>query len=171
MHNPYALFNFVLQEKSVPFKNSLLVVKYLNGQIMFDETKKYANNGHFFFQKGNKLADVSKGVPELPGVYYILRLARGRVDLVYIGKSGTISQNGKENEQLLRDKINYQQEGITRQSFFDKKMVEEKIDALDIYWFVTIDESNSDLPGYVEGLLMRRYFELNAQLPIWNKKY
>lgn len=138
---------------------------------MFDETKKYANNGHFFFQKGDTLADVSKDVPELPGVYYILRLARGKVDVVYIGKSGTISQNGKESEQLLRDRINYQQAGITRQSFFDKKMVAEKIDALDIYWFVTIDESNNDLPGYVEGLLMQRYFELYGQLPRWNKTY
>ena len=58
---------------------------------MFDETKKYKNNGHFFFKKGNQLSEVSKGVPELPGVYYIVRLAKGRVELVYIGKSGTIS--------------------------------------------------------------------------------
>jgi hypothetical protein len=53
---------------------------------MFDETKKYKNNGHFFFKNGNQLSEVSKNVPELPGVYYIVRLAKGRVELVYIGK-------------------------------------------------------------------------------------
>jgi len=36
---------------------------------MFDEIKKYKNNGHFFFKRGNSLKDVSKDVPDLPGVY------------------------------------------------------------------------------------------------------
>ena len=36
---------------------------------MFDELKNYKNNGHFFFKSGNSLRDVSKDVPDLPGVY------------------------------------------------------------------------------------------------------
>jgi len=57
---------------------------------MFDETKKYRNNGHFFFKKGDSLMQVSKSVPDLPGVYYIVRLSNGRIELVYIDKSGTL---------------------------------------------------------------------------------
>ena len=57
---------------------------------MFDETKKYRNNGHFFFKKGDSLKQVSKSVPDLPGVYYIVRLSNGRIELVYIDKSGTL---------------------------------------------------------------------------------
>ncbi|MBL0053017.1 MAG: hypothetical protein IPP29_16660 [Bacteroidetes bacterium] len=34
-------------------------------------------------------------------------------------------------------------------------MIEKNIDGLDIYWFVTMDKTNNDLPGYVEGLLMQ----------------
>ena len=49
---------------------------------MFDETRKYKNNSHFFFKKGNRLSEVSKNVSELPGVYYFIRLAKGRVELV-----------------------------------------------------------------------------------------
>ncbi|MCX6250554.1 MAG: hypothetical protein NTX61_07375 [Bacteroidetes bacterium] len=138
---------------------------------MFDETKKYKNSGHFFFQKEDKLLDVSSLVPELPGVYYILRLAKGKIDLVYIGKSGTINQSGTFKEQLLRGRINNKQEGMKRQEFFDKKLVEEKIDGLDIYWFVTMDKTNNDLPGFVEGLLMQRYFEVHGKLPLWNKDF
>ena len=138
---------------------------------MFDETRKYKNNGHFFFKKGNQLSEVSKNVPELPGVYYIVRLAKGRVELVYIGKSGTITQNGQFKDQLLKSRINNKQDGLKRQDFFDKKMIEENIDGLDIYWFVTMDKSNNDLPGYVEGLLIQRFFEVQGRLPLWNKDF
>ena len=127
--------------------------------------------GHFFFQKGDRLSEVSKDVPEMPGVYYIVRLARGRVELVYIGKSGTILQNGSFKSQTLRERINNKQEDMTRQAFFDKKMMAENIDGLDIYWFVTMDKNHNDLPGYVEGQLMQRYFAFNGKLPPWNKEF
>lgn len=138
---------------------------------MFDETKKYKNWGHFFFKKESKLSEVSKEVPELPGVYYIIRLARGRVELVYIGKSGTIRQSGRLEGQTLHGRINNKQDRTRRQDFFEKKMIEEHIDGLDIYWYVTMDKNSNDLPGYVEGSLMQRYFEVNGKLPPWNKEY
>jgi hypothetical protein len=139
---------------------------------MFDELNKYQNNGHFFFEKGSVLSQISKDVPELPGVYYILRLAKGKIDLVYIGKSGTIEQNGGFKNQLLRKRLNNKQEkDIKRQDFFEQKIDEENIDALDIYWFVTFDEDHQDLPGYVEGVLIQRYFETFGELPPWNKSY
>jgi len=56
---------------------------------MFDEIKKYKNYGHFFFKRGGNLKQVSKSVPDLPGVYYIVRLFKGKIELVYIDKSGT----------------------------------------------------------------------------------
>lgn len=68
--------------------------KSLNKEIMFDELDKYKNNGHFFFQKGDSLSIQSNNVSDFPGVYYILRLAHSKIDLVYIGKSATILQNG-----------------------------------------------------------------------------
>jgi hypothetical protein len=131
---------------------------------MFDETKKYKTQGHFFFKKGNSLKEQSVDVPELPGVYYILRLANGKLDLVYVGKSGTISQSGKFKEQLL-------QGTVRAKDFLPQQMAEENIDGLDIYWFVTMDKTNSDLPGYVEGILMQRYFDIHGKLPPWNKYF
>lgn len=138
---------------------------------MFSETKKYKHNGHFFFKKGDTLSAVSKDVPNLPGVYYIIKLAEGQIELVYIGKSGTLQQNGEFKDQLLRSRLNNKQEGIKRQQYFDQKVQEEQIDALDIYWFVTYDEKHQDLPGYVEALLLQRYFEVYGVLPPWNKEF
>ena len=138
---------------------------------MFVETNKYSNCGHFFFKKGDILTKVSNKVPQLPGVYYFLRLANGEKELVYIGKSGTINQDGTFQDQLLRKRINNKQEGKKRQLFFDEKIEAENIDEMEVHWFVTMDKRNNDLPGYVEGLLLQRYFEVNGKLPLWNKDY
>lgn len=138
---------------------------------MFEEIKKYKNSGNFFFKRGDVLSQVSKHVPELPGVYYILCLSAGKVDLVYIGKSGTIMQSGEFKDQLLRGRLNNKQAGIKRQQFFDLKLEQENIDCLDIYWFVTFDHVHQDLPGYVEGVLMQRFYEVYSSLPEWNKDF
>ena len=136
---------------------------------MFDETKKYKDSGHFFFKNGDNLLTASKDVPELPGVYYIIKLARGNFNLVYIGKSGTINQSGAFKDQLLKGRINNKHDGMKRQSYFEQKIIEENIEALDISWFVTMNKKHNDLPGYVEGLIMQRYFEVHGTLPPWNK--
>lgn len=138
---------------------------------MFDQTNKYSNQGHFFLNPGDNLKGKSSEVPDLPGVYYIMRLAGGGIDLVYIGSSGTVNQKGRFSNQLLRGRLNNKFDGMQRQHYFEKKMKEENIDALDIYWFVTYDENHQDLPGYVEGILMQRYFEIYGTLPPWNKKF
>ena len=138
---------------------------------MFDELNKYKNHGHFFLSPGENLREKSAGVPDLPGVYYIFKLARGKIELVYIGSSGTMQQEGNFKKQFLYGRLNNKQDGLKRQQFFNQKMKEEDIDALDIYWFVTFDENHQDLPGYVEGLLMQRFYTTYGELPAWNKQF
>lgn len=144
---------------------------------MFDELEKYQNQGHFFFEKGSVLSEVSKDVPNEAGVYIVYKLAKGKITLVYIGKSGTMNQNGTFKDQKLRKRLNTciersrndKHEGVKRQVYFENKIEEENIDALDIYCYVTFDKTQQDLPAYVEGLLLQRYFEVYGELPTWNK--
>lgn len=138
---------------------------------MFDELSKYAHQGHFFFKNGDKLSEVSKEVPEEPGIFCVYRLARGNIDLAYVGCSGTILQNGKFKDQMLKGTINNKQESIKRQEFFERKFVQENIEALDIYWSVTFDRNHHDLPSYVKAVLLQRYFEIYGKLPLWNKDF
>jgi len=138
---------------------------------MFNELHKYKKNGHFFFSKGDNLKEVSSDVPNLPGVYYILKLANGKIDLVYIGKSGTIKNTGSFKQQGLQKRINNTFDNVKRQAFFEEKIINENIDALDIYWFVTFDEKNKDLPSFIEGMLLQNYFNIYNKLPNWNKEY
>jgi hypothetical protein len=80
-------------------------------------------------------------------------------------------QDGNFGDQMLKKRINNKHEGINRQQYFDQKLQKEQIDALDIYWFVTYDSHYRDLPGYVEGLIIQRYFEVHDTLPPWNKEF
>lgn len=138
---------------------------------MFQELDKYKNKGHFFYTKDDLLSEQSKDVPNLPGVYLVYRLARDKIDIVYIGKSDTIQQNGKPKDQGLRKRLNNTHQGLNRQDYFNTKIEEENIEALDIYWYVTFDDDYRDLPSFVEGLLIQKYFDLYGQLPIWNIEF
>lgn len=138
---------------------------------MFDELKKYKNTGHFFFKNGDSLLDVSRNVPELPGIYYILRLAKGKIDLVYIGKSGPIQQDGTFKDQTLRGRINNKRNGQSSQEFFETICREQNIDALDIYWFVTMEGKHRDIPAFIEGLLLQKIFDIHGHLPEWNRSF
>lgn len=138
---------------------------------MFQELDKYKNNGHFFYTKDDLLIEQSEDVPNLPGVYLVYRLAGGKIDIVYIGKSGTIQQNGKPKDQGLKKRLNNTHQGLKRQDYFNTKIEEENIEALDIYWYVTFDDDYRDLPSFVEGLLIQKYFDLYGQLPIWNLEF
>jgi hypothetical protein len=137
---------------------------------MFDELKKYKNNGHFFFERGQTLSKVCNA-PEQAGVYYILMLRKGKIELVYIGSSGTINQKGEFKTQLLRGRLNNKQNGTKRQQFFEEIMVQKEIEALDIYWFVTFDKDNQHLPSYVEASLLQKHFDIYGYLPGWNKEF
>src|SRR5699024_3507623 len=123
-----------------------------------DETRKYENNGHFFFNPGDTLSKASAEVPNEAGVFIIYRLARGSIDLVYIEQSGFGSS-------LLNDQIN------TYQEYFDQKMSAEGIEVLDIYWYVTYNQNHQDVPDYVKGLLMQRYYEIYGDMPPWNGEF
>lgn len=138
--------------------------------MIFQGLRKY-KQGHFFFEKGQNLKLQSKDVPALPGVYYFLRLRQGKVEIVYIGKSGTVLNDGSFRKQSLQGRLNRKQGNMYRQQYLTQKIEEENIDALDIYWFVTYDKNHRDLPAFVEGQIMQQYFDLFGTLPPWNKDF
>jgi hypothetical protein len=137
---------------------------------MFDEVQKYKHKDHFFFKPNDSLSKKCNA-PDEPGVFIIMALASGNVDLVYIGAAGTIQQNGIFKDQFLYSLINGRHGGMRTEDFFKMKMLAEEIEALDIYWYVTFDDRIRDLPGYVVALIMQRHFDIHCSLPRWNKKF
>lgn len=99
---------------------------------MFDELKKYTHNGHFFFEPTDNLEQVCNAPTDKSGVYIIYALKSGRIELLYIGHSGEIKQDGtlfirKAGLSGLKDRlVNGKQFGEPRYKFLENSIVERK---------------------------------------------
>jgi len=130
---------------------------------MFDELNPYKVNGHFFFSPGDYLADVCNAPADKAGVYLVYALKMGRIELVYIGAT---------NEDIgLKDQI------LKGEQFGNKLtdtgwttvLTAERIEALDIYWYVTKDDGKNDEdPEAVQVALFNTYGNVHGVLPDWN---
>lgn len=130
---------------------------------MFDQLEKYKNNGHFFFKKGDDILKLAKKLPNKPGVFYILKLIKNKIKIVYVGKSDSSKTNNQTLDQLFHDR----EKGISLHEYFDKKCEEENIDSLDIYWF---DTENDD-PSDVANEILQNNYNFFGSLPDWNKSF
>ncbi|MGD9488915.1 MAG: hypothetical protein AB7W47_12890 [Calditrichaceae bacterium] len=142
---------------------------------MFDELKKYQNNGHFIFTKDDNLTDVCNAPKNKSGIYIVYELKNGKIELVYIGSSGKVQNDGKikhRNGGLFDRIVNGHQFGdIPRKKSWPQKLEEENIEALDVYWYDTFNNKAADIPLYVEAKLIQKFFELYGHLPRWNKEF
>lgn len=142
---------------------------------MFDELIKYKNKNHFFLNKGDDLEAVCNA-PDLPGVFIVFALA-GKIEPVYIGYS--------KNELRETPGKKYSLEfGTLKEEIIDGKSLSKKankiswgeifeakgMDALDIYWYVTMDKRTKDFPEDVERVIMQSYIHIYGRLPKWNQK-
>jgi hypothetical protein len=109
------------------------------------------------------------------GVYFVLELKNGRIELVYIGSSGKIQNNGKIKHRKggLYDRIvnGHQFVKTPRKKSWKQKLIDEKIEALDVYWYDTFNSENMDIPVFVEAVIMQRFYEEHGRLPRWNKEF
>jgi len=107
---------------------------------MFDELTKYKNNNHFFFKPTDNLREVCNAPTDKSGVYLIYAL-----------------KNGK-------------QFGQPRRNSWKTIMEYEKIEALDIYWYITHDEKHIDCPKVIENKILHKYLEIYGKIPRWNNE-
>ena len=140
---------------------------------MFDELDDYQSNDHFFLTQDQDLEENCNAPDDGIGVYVVYRLKDDEIDLVYIGSSGKITQNGDmkiRNGGIADSIINGKQFGGPRKNTWKQKLKDENIDGLDIYWYETFDEENQEIPAFMEALLLQRFFNLYGMLPLWNKE-
>ncbi len=143
---------------------------------MFDELNKYKSTSHFFFRPIDNLRQVCNAPTDKSGVYLIYSLKDGQIELIYIGRSGEVKSDGrlfirKAGLGGLKDRlVNGKQFGEPRRNSWKTKMTEEKIEALDIYWYVTHNDSFVDCPRILENKLLQRYLDVIGQLPRWNNE-
>lgn len=144
--------------------------------MIFDELNAYSPRDHFFFEPQQSLTKVCNAPTDKSGVYLVYALKKGKIELIYIGRSGKIQENGKMFVRKaglggLMDRIvNGKQFGSPRRIAWADKMVEEGIEALDVYWYVTQTKDQIYCPAEIEKLLLMGHTNLFGYRPRWNKK-
>lgn len=81
------------------------------------------NNGYCIYKKGycsfkasDSLRTQTKNIPDGYGVY-VFHKNEEDGEILYIGKGGTMLQNGDWKVQCLRDRVNNKQRGMRREDF------------------------------------------------------
>ena len=133
---------------------------------MFDELKKYKKHNHFFFGATDSVKEVCNAPDSGHGVCIIYELRLGRVELVYIGGSG--SPNKLEYKGIKDFILNGKSASTPKSKSWAVKMLAENIDALDVYWWITDDKENNEDAFEVELDLLDLYVDINDELPKWN---
>ena len=126
---------------------------------MFQEPKKYTANDHFFFEADKDLEKVCNAPKDKYGVFKVLELRNGRIDLVYIGYSNS---GGLFNE--IVNGVHYDKN--VRKTGWTYQMLKDKTDALDIYWYVT---TGKDEQKKEQVEMLKDFVNQTGKLPKWNK--
>lgn len=128
--------------------------------------------GKFTFKRDEDLSKQSSSVPHEHGVYIIFKNSISFENILYIGNSGRLYNNGTFAKQTLHERINKKQDKDTyRQSFFNNHIDEKDVRKLIFQWFQTTNEINKFLPGYIEACLIQEYYRMSGKLPSWNKHF
>jgi len=128
----------------------------------------FPTNGTFILMKGKELKKVVKKsrVPNMPGIYLIFEKKNGKSNLVYVGRAGTLMNNGEFKRQGLNERITNRQSGLPRFKFFGHHL--KRCDALNFRWFVTFTDYIRVIPSKAECDIMQAYFNEHGFLPKWN---
>ncbi|HPW67383.1 MAG TPA: hypothetical protein PLY32_06300 [Salinivirgaceae bacterium] len=126
---------------------------------MLQEPKKYTDTDHFFFYAENFLEEVCNAPKDKDGVFKILELRDGEVDLVYVGYSNS---GGLYNE--IVEGIHY--DNNPRKLAWTYQLLRDGTDALDIYWY-SINGKGNQKKAQVE--MLRNFVAIRGELPKWNK--
>lgn len=143
---------------------------------MFNVLSKYTHADHFFYVPNDELVEVCNAPTDKSGVYLIYALKNGKIELVYIGRSGKVKKDGslsirKAGVGGIKDRlVNGKQFDEPRRKSWKKVMGLDKIEALDVYWYVTHTDIFVDCPRDVEASILEQYRDIYGEFPRWNKQ-
>lgn len=141
--------------------------------LLSEFERKFKNHDSFILLPGESINDIVNrfNIPSQPGVYVIYGCTSEKEEIIYIGMSGSMNQDGSFGNQLLKKRLTMKQDGEYRKEFFQKIITKEKYSKLLFKWFITFDSHNKLLPAKVEGDLMQAYYDDFKCLPRYNKSY
>lgn len=139
---------------------------------MFDQLHKYKENDNFFLTPETDLESQCNAPKDKSGVFLVVELKYGRIDFVYIGSTDmNIEESSAPGEvpSLFDTIVNGIQFGNPRKISYKEKLINDKVDGYDIYWYVTINETIKDSPAMVKDKILKFYKGIYGKLPRWNR--
>lgn len=108
-----------------------------------------------------------KTIPNSHGVYIIYNPNQ---EIVYIGKGGSIKQNGSKTKQGVKNRLlnGRGKNNLTNGNYFKNRMIESE------YKFITIEYiivEDGIIPAWKEANLVQEFYEKNHKLPLWNSEF
>lgn len=145
--------------------------KGVNLMTVDDIKASFPKHDQFLLRRDEPLRRIIKEacVPNAYGVYLVYAGLQCTGYPIYIGKSGTMKQDGSWKTQGLAGRLVARQGQTSRDVFFQNVMRERGYEALAFLWFVTHDGKRGLLPCLVEAQLLQRYYEQKCHLPLLNE--
>lgn len=139
--------------------------------LLAEFRRTFPQQGSFKLSPGGsiKAAVAEHDVPNEFGVYLISLISGSRLDLVYVGKAGTVKASGSWKEQGIAKRLANRQRRESRSIFFRRLIAERELDGLHFEWFVTFNGETRVLPALAEAELLQAYLNDHGRLPELNE--
>lgn len=164
-----------VKEKILNDNIQLAYGKILNFIKIHDliETYQHAfESGSFYLNRNESINKIltANNVPSEYGIYIIYSSIEKQEEIIYIGKAGTIGNNGQFKRQGLKERLSaVRDNNISGRKYFQQVIQDYEFDKLRFIWIVTFGESRRELPAYSEAKFIQSYFDEHDKLPLLNK--
>ena len=141
-------------------------------QDLIEEYIKSNQNGKFELKKDENINTIirKKEVPNSYGIYIIYSIKNSSKDIIYIGKSGTMKNDGTFRNQGIAIRLTRIQNRLPRRIYFQNVIEEYKFEKLEFLWITTFDENYQEIPSSSEAKMLQAYFSEYKKLPLLNKQ-
>ena len=106
------------------------------------------------------------------GVFVVTAVSEDGAEVVMVGSTGTVQNDGtlKIKNGGLYDKIvnGHQFAKTGRKYSWPAQMKKENIDRLEVTWYETFNDTNKQIPTFVEAQILQQFLDENDRLPRWN---
>jgi len=126
---------------------------FMRIQDLIEEYIKSNQSGIFELKKDEIINDIIKEnkVPNSYGIYIIYSIKNLSKNIIYIGKSGTMRNDGTFRNQGIAERLTKKQDGILRKIYFQNIIKKFEFEKLEFLWITTFDKKYQEIPSLSEA--------------------
>lgn len=138
---------------------------------MYKELEKFKTES-FSLTADGSLEEVCNAPESGSGVFVVTAVSEDGAELIMVGSTGTVQNDGtlKIKNGGLYDKIvnGHQFAKTGRKYSWPAQMKKENIERLDVTWYETFNDTDKQIPTFVEAQILQNFLNENDRLPRWN---